>query len=180
MASIRGEGAQTGLVSLEAPVHTLVLLRHGKSDWSGDEPDVARPLAERGRRQVTEAGRWLASGIGRVDLAVVSPAERARQTWQLVTEELADPPPIRVEDRVYDASDSQLLEVVRGLPDDAATVVLVGHNPGMEDLVEVLTGRWIAMPTSALAVLELHGPWSSAGQAPCEVRASGRPPGQGS
>ncbi len=163
-------------MSPETVIHTLVLLRHGKSDWSGPEPDVDRPLAKRGLRQAPEAGRWLASGVGPVDLAVVSAAERARQTWQLVADELGDQPPVRVEDRVYAASDSQLLEVVRDLPEDAATVVVVGHNPGLEDLVEVLAGEWVAMPTSGLAVLELRGPWSSAGQAPCEVRASGRPP----
>jgi phosphohistidine phosphatase len=137
---------------------TLVLLRHGKSDWSGDEPDVRRPLAKRGRRQVPEAGRWLATGVGAVDLAVVSPAERARETWQLVADELADPPPVRIEERVYAASDSELLDIVRDLPDEASTVVLVGHNPGMEDLVEVLTGQWVPMPTSALAIIELSGP----------------------
>src|SRR5262245_23756535 len=96
---------------------TLILLRHSKSDWSGNEADVARPLAKRGRRQAPEAGTWLATGIDSIDLAVVSPATRARSTWQLVSGELAVPPPTRIDDRVYAASDDELLAVVRELPD---------------------------------------------------------------
>jgi phosphohistidine phosphatase len=160
-------------------VPTLVLLRHGKSDWSGGEPDVRRPLAKRGRRQASEAGRWLTGALAPIDLAVVSPAERARATWQLVADELADPPAVRIEEQVYAASESELLEVVRHLPDSATKVALVGHNPGIEDLVEVMTGQRLPMPTAALAVLELPGPWSSAGSAPARIRASGRPPSEG-
>ena len=62
---------------------TLILLRHGKSDWAGGEPDHLRPLARRGRRQVHDPGRWLADNVGVIDLAVVSPAERTRETWRL-------------------------------------------------------------------------------------------------
>jgi phosphohistidine phosphatase len=88
------------------------------------------------------------------------------------------PPPTRIDDRVYAASDDELLAVVRELPDDVATVVLVGHNPGIEDLVSRLTGEWAPMPTSALAVITMSGPWSSAGDHPAVLRASGRPPAQ--
>ncbi len=63
---------------------TLILLRHAKSDWSGDEVDLARPLADRGRRQAPDSGRWLNANIGSIALALVSPAERARSTWDLV------------------------------------------------------------------------------------------------
>jgi phosphohistidine phosphatase len=125
---------------------------------------------------VPDAGQWLARHIPGIDLAVVSPAERARQTWELAAGELAQSPPTRVEERVYAASGSELLDVVRDLPGDASTVVLVGHNPGMEDLVEVLTGQWVPMPTSGLAVIELSGPWSTAGKSTGELRAAGRPP----
>ena len=155
---------------------TLVLLRHAKSDWSTGAADVARPLAGRGRRQAPEAGRWLAANIGRVDLAVVSPATRARSTWELAAAELDDPPRTLVDDRVYAASDDELLAVVRGLPDDAETVTLVGHNPGIEDLVALLTGRPTAMPTSALAVLGLPGAWATAGPDAATLHTAGRPP----
>ena len=159
-----------------APDRTLILLRHAKSDWSGGEADLLRPLAKRGRRQAPDAGRWLAAGVRQVDLAVVSPAERARSTWQLASAELPAPPPTRFDDRVYAASDTELLGLVRELPDEISTVVLVGHNPGIEDLVSTLTGQWVPMPTSALAVMAMRGPWSTAGHHSAALTASGRPP----
>ncbi len=155
---------------------TLILLRHGKSDWSGGEPDRLRPLARRGRRQVPEAGRWLADNVGAIDLAVVSPAERTRETWRLAAAELAVLPPVREDDRVYAGTARTLLGVLRELPHEAETVVLIGHNPGVEDLVASLTGRWVPMPTSALALIDLPGPWSAAGNTAAELRAQGRPP----
>lgn len=160
------------------PEHTLVLLRHAKSDWSGDEADSVRPLAKRGRRQASETGRWLTAHLDSVDLAVVSPATRARSTWDLVAAELGVPPRTRIDDRVYAASDEELLTVVRHLPDDIETVVLVGHNPGIEDLASFLTGESVPMPTSALAVIRLPGSWSTAGRDSALLRASGRPPAQ--
>jgi phosphohistidine phosphatase len=157
-------------------VSTLIVLRHGKSDWSGDEPDHRRPLAARGRRQVPEAGRWLADNVGVIDLAVVSPAARTRETWRLAAAQLEQPPPVREDDRVYAGSGHSLLGVVRELPAEVATVVLVGHNRGVEDLVASLVGRWVPMPTSSLAVIALSGPWSAAGSAAAELQARGRPP----
>jgi phosphohistidine phosphatase len=157
-------------------VSTLILLRHGKSDWSGPELDHLRPLARRGRRQVPVAGRWLADNVGFIDLAVVSPAERTRETWRLAAAELAVPPPVREDDRVYAGSAQSLLGVVRELPGELATVVLVGHNPGLEDLMVSLTGRRVPMPTSALAVIDLSGSWSAAADSSAELRAQGRPP----
>jgi len=157
---------------------TLILLRHAKSDWSGDESDIARPLAKRGRRQAPEAGRWFAANLDRIDLAVVSPAKRASSTWDLVAAELDVLPPRRIDDRLYAASDQELLVVVRELPDDLETVVLVGHNPGIEDLASLLAGESVPMPTSALAVITLPGRWSTAGRDSAVLRASGRPPAQ--
>ena len=66
----------------------------------------------------------------------------------------------------------------RELPDDIETVVLVGHNPGIEDLASFLTGESVAMPTSALAVITWPGPWAAAGRDSAVLRASGRPPAQ--
>jgi phosphohistidine phosphatase len=156
--------------------HTLILLRHGKSDWSGDEPDQERPLAMRGRRQAPQAGRWLDGHVPHLDLAVVSPAERARSTWDLVAAELGAPPEMRVDDRVYAASGSALLRVVRELFEDLRTVVVVGHNPGLEDLASTLVVHGLSMPTSALAVIDLPHAWSAAGPGTAELRSAGRPP----
>jgi phosphohistidine phosphatase len=155
---------------------TLILLRHAKSDWSGDEPDRLRPLATRGRRQAPDAGRWLAAHIDSIDLAVVSPARRARDTWDLVAAELDTPPGTRIDDRMYGASGQGLLSIVRDLSDDIDTAVLVGHNPGIEDLASFLLGEMSRMKTSALAVITIAGSWSTAGHHSATLRASGRPP----
>ena len=151
-------------------MQTLIVLRHAKSDWSGNERDHDRPLAKRGRRQAPEAGRWLASHAGPIDLAVVSTAARAQQTWALAAAELEVAPPVRSDEQVYAVSGRELESLLDELPDDLATVVLVGHNPGVEELVHRLTGEWVPLPTSAIAVVDL-----TAGR----VVAAGRPPASG-
>ena len=156
--------------------HTLILLRHAKSDWSGHEGDHDRPLAKRGRRQAPEAGRWLAADVDSIDLAVVSTANRARSTWDLASDELDEPPRTRLDNEAYAASTVDLLHIVRGLDEALNTVVLVGHNPGIEELAEVLTAERVPMPTSALAVIELTSTWDGAGRARGRLRAAGRPP----
>lgn len=155
---------------------TLILFRHSKSDQSGSEADIDRPLNARGRSQAPDAGRWLAENAGEIDLAVVSPANRAGTTWELASAELTRQPETRIDDRVYNASVSDLLDVVRDLPDEVRIVVLVGHNPGFEDLASLLTNEPVSMPTSALAVLESDSAWSSVGVAWASLRVSGRPP----
>ncbi len=160
--------------------HTLILLRHAKSDWSGEEADIDRPLNERGRRQAPATGRWLAHNIARIDLAVVSPANRARSTWELASAKLVDRPRTRIDDGAYAASASQLLGIVHTLPEDAETVVLVAHNPGIEDLASLLAGEWVSMPTSAIAVIGLAGSWSAADRPSATLRAAGRPSAKGS
>lgn len=159
--------------------HTLVLVRHAKSDWSGAHPDQQRPVGERGRRQAPASGRWLAEHLPDLDLALVSPAQRARTTWELIAAELAAPPPVRVEEDLYSFGPGPLLDVVRRLPEEVALASLVGHNPALEELVEALTGEWVPMPTSALAVITLPGAWAEAGSGDGQVVASGRPPTSG-
>ena len=156
--------------------HTLILLRHSKSDWSGDEADVDRPLAKRGRRQAPEAGLWLATHVDRIDMAVVSTAERARASWDLVSAGLGERPETRHDEDAYAASAVGLLDIIRSLGEELKTVVLVGHNPGLEDLAETLIGERVTLPTSALAVIDLDGPWRGAGGTPGRLRATGRPP----
>jgi phosphohistidine phosphatase len=150
--------------------------RCAKSDWSGSEADIDRPLANRGRRQAPDAGRWLSANIESIHLAVLSPAQRARSTWDLVSAELAIRPPTRIDDRMYTESEHGLLDVVRELSDDLATVVLVGHNPALENLVSRLTDASVPMPTSALAVIEVTGSWSTVNHPSARLRVAGRPP----
>ncbi len=157
-------------------MRTLVVVRHAKSDWTTGDADRQRPLAKRGRRQAPESGRWLAVNLPALDLAVVSPAERAQATWALIAAELDVPPPARTDERVYAAWGRDLVELVRGLPEESETVALVGHSPGVESLVEALTRELVEMPTSALAVVTWDGAWQEAGRTPARLRAHGRPP----
>lgn len=155
--------------------HTLVIVRHAKSDWAVPAADHDRPLAKRGRRQAPETGRWLAAHGIHLDRAVVSTARRARQTWELVAAELGDAaPPVRVSEAAYTFDGEELLGVVRKLPELLTHVALVGHNPAIEELVELLTGRWVAMPTSALAIIELDD-WATADRGSGRLVKAGRP-----
>ena len=121
--------------------HTLVVLRHAKSDWSTGlddrRPPAGRPGPPPGVRGGTMAG-GARPGPGR---RIVSPAVRARSTWELVAAELPGTSSAHVVDRVYDASPDDLLSVLAELPETARTGLLVGHNPGLEDLVEHLVGE---------------------------------------
>lgn len=156
---------------------TLVLIRHAKSDWSAHASDLERPLNHRGQRQAPESGRWIAANLDPIDRAVVSPAQRARSTWELVSAELPDAPPVTVDERVYTFDGRGLLPVVRGLDDADTIVAMVGHNPAMEEFVELLTGSWVAMLTSCVAVIGVSGSWSGAGPG-AKLLAHGRPPGK--
>ena len=155
---------------------TLLVLRHAKSDWTGGQADIDRTLNERGQGQAQAAGGWLAEQFPAIDVAIVSPATRARATWALVSEELGSGVEARVDERAYAASVADLLAIVQELPDALRTVILVAHNPGLEELVSVLGGEDITMPTAGLAVLTLPGSWADAGPSAATLQASGRPP----
>jgi phosphohistidine phosphatase len=156
---------QTGLVCGHTGLmrRRLIALRHAKSDWSGGVADHDRPLAGRGRREAALAGRWLRENAADIDLVVCSSATRARQTWKLVAKQLDNVPPARVDDRLYAASVRGLLAVVRKLPDSACAVLLIGHNPGLEELVADLGGVGWPMKTSSIAVLSSRSEWAEVG-----------------
>ncbi len=154
---------------------TLVLIRHGKSDWGVAAGDRERPLARRGRRQAPAVGRWLAAQGVVLDLAIVSQARRARQTWELVAAELGDAaPPADVTDAAYTFDAGVLAEVIERLPDVARTVAIVGHNPALEETVATLTGTHVALPTAAVALVELPS-WSPAAAGRGRLLVAGRP-----
>ncbi|MFI7357928.1 SixA phosphatase family protein [Streptomyces avidinii] len=147
----------------------LVVQRHAKSAWP-QVPDSERPLAPRGRRDAPEAGRWLREGDCVPDLVVCSSARRTRQTWGLVAAELGATTPVIHDARIYLATAGELLGVVREIPAHVRTLMLIGHNPGVQELVLLLAGEEdgyaleqtrTKFPTSAIAVLRVPGPWSS-------------------
>ena len=123
----------------------LILIRHAKSDWNAGVSDRDRPLNGRGRSQAPETGEWLAGRFGDVDLAVVSVAARARETWELVSRHLSAAEVCDAED-AYTFDGDDLADLVAGLPESASSVVLVGHNPAMEELIHLATGRFLPMP----------------------------------
>ncbi|MFG1479406.1 histidine phosphatase family protein [Xanthobacter sp. V4C-4] len=142
----------------------LILLRHAKSDWPDGVVDQERPLAPRGRSAAPRIGAYIAQqGLG-ADRVLVSPARRTRETWELVSGKMPPVPTMASEPRLYDASAARLLAVVREQPRQIHTLMLIGHNPGMEDLASTLVAGGSApdlerlsekFPTGALAVIDL-------------------------
>ena len=135
---------------------TLLVLRHAKSSW--DEPgadDHARPLNSRGERDAPRMGRLLRNERLTPDLIVSSDAARARQTAEAVAEASAFDGTILLEPRLYHAGPAEIVDVVRETDEDAGTILIVGHNPGFEELLARLTGRREDVPTAALARITL-------------------------
>jgi phosphohistidine phosphatase len=133
---------------------TLLLLRHAKSSWNDpDLQDFERPLNPRGRRAAPLIGRFMLRQEFIPDLILCSPAERTRQTISLIIEAAHLTGELRYDERIYEASAETLFEVVSQVEDRFAVLLLVGHNPGMEDLLTLLSGETGRMPTAALAAL---------------------------
>ncbi|HEX8922144.1 MAG TPA: histidine phosphatase family protein [Pyrinomonadaceae bacterium] len=130
----------------------LLLLRHAKSSWEDASlPDFERPLNERGLRAAPLVGKFLRQQKIRPDLVICSPAKRTRETIALVLKAAGIETEVRYDERIYEASVSRLREVISEIEDDKREVMLVGHNPGFENLLERLTGQQERMPTAALA-----------------------------
>ena len=144
----------------------LVLFRHAKSDWSNPRlPDEERPLAPRGLRDAPRMGAWLAARGIVPDKVLVSPAQRAQQTWELARRRLGADVPTETVEMLYAFGDHRpLLEAARRFGGEAQTLMLVGHNEAMHDLAETLarTGDEAQLkrlrkkfPTAAIAVIDL-------------------------
>lgn len=140
---------------------TLIVVRHAKSDWNTSLPDHDRPLAPRGRRQAPAVGAWLAEHLDApVQLAVVSTAVRAQQTWALAAAGLPTAPPQQDEAAAYTFDGADLIDLIASLPAAHEVVALVGHNPAVEEIIEHYTASPVRMRTATLAVLRLSD-WTS-------------------
>jgi phosphohistidine phosphatase len=136
---------------------TLLLLRHAKSSWKDtDARDFDRPLNQRGLKAAPAIGRLIRKRKLELDLVLSSPAERARQTTQLVLEAASLKTELRYDERIYEASAARLFEIVSQIDDEANVVMLVGHNPGFEEFLAALTDEARSFPTAALACIELN------------------------
>jgi phosphohistidine phosphatase len=140
----------------------LILFRHAKSDHIQGVADLDRSLAERGREASPRMGQYLKDEGLLPDLVLVSPAQRTRETWDLARPPL-EPVAMRIEPRIYESPSSRLLDVVREADAGARVLMLVGHNPGMQELAMRLVGygdRYAfarlgqKYPTAAVAVLD--------------------------
>jgi len=146
----------------------LLILRHGKSDWTtGAATDFDRPLAKRGRKAVKRIARWAREQDCLPDAVVSSPALRARQTTHRWCRRagIADLPVVW-ESAIYMADPGTLLRVLARAPSAAGRVLLVGHNPGLEELLcylaggaAPLAGNSNPLPTAAIARLRMPADW---------------------
>lgn len=147
---------------------TLHLLRHAKSSWT--EPGLAdhdRPLNGRGRRAAVAVAQHLVDANILPDLVLCSTALRTRQTLDLILPAIK-PPKIVLDRQLYDAGFERLLDYLRGLPDEAESILLIGHNPGVHALALMLAHPQSAarlpshddkFPTAALASFHIAGRW---------------------
>ena len=135
---------------------TLLLLRHAKSSWKdGDLDDHDRPLNKRGKRDAPRMGQLLRDEGLLPDLIVASSARRARKTAEHVIQASGYRGETRITGDLYEAGADKLRQVVAGLPDSCNRALLVGHNPGLEELLGSLLGSYTPLTTAALAHLDL-------------------------
>lgn len=140
----------------------LIIMRHGKSDWSTDAAtDFDRPLTKRGLKAAVSMGIWLKKHKYLPDRIVCSPALRAKLTAQNVCKQFKKSPKIIWDDRVYDAELEDLLEVIGSHAKRSKTMLLIGHNPGLNSLLGYLSmddpetdRKGKLLTTAAIAILK--------------------------
>jgi phosphohistidine phosphatase len=144
-------------------------MRHAKSNWhSSVSSDFDRPLNERGAKDAVRMGQWLQKQNIKPSLILSSPAERAKQTALAVVDALQlNSDQIQFNKDLYLADRATLLRVLQTVPDNTESVLLVAHNPGLDDLVEwlapeppALSASGKLMTTAAIAMFEIPGAWS--------------------
>jgi phosphohistidine phosphatase len=140
----------------------LLLLRHAKAAWPAGTLDLDRPLARRGQSAAVLIGNYLKNERLVPDLAVVSPAQRTQETWELVQPILGDVE-MRHDGRIYEAPVARLLKVLQEVGPHVRTLLMIGHNPGFEDLARLLISEGDMdgilrlnqkYPTAGLAVID--------------------------
>lgn len=146
--------------------YRLVIARHATASSAAGRPDCDRPLSTHGEHEAAAAGAWLAASSALPDRVVCSTARRTRQTWDLIAERLPGDRPVSFEAAIYDNDVEELLGLVRAIEPDARTLLLVGHNPAVYQLMLVLTEDHESrdgFPAGSLAVLDMNVPWDDAG-----------------
>jgi phosphohistidine phosphatase len=151
-------------VNAKATMKTLFLLRHAKSSWNDSSlQDFDRPLNVRGLRSAELIGTFIKKQKLSFDLVLSSPAIRARETIEIVLKTSKVQSELRYDQRIYEASPHVLIEVITQIEDEKSKVLLVGHNPGIEKLVEILTGAIVQVATGTFTKIDLKtSKWSKA------------------
>lgn len=154
-------------------MHMLHLLRHAKSNWSGDGDDHERPLSRRGREAARRLARGLPAATGRLDLVLCSSARRAGETLELALAFYEPRPHVLVERGLYLASRDRLIERLRQLGEEDENILLIGHNPALHELAVALADpaapRFGALaagkfPTAARASFCIATVWAALGR----------------
>jgi phosphohistidine phosphatase len=142
----------------------LLIMRHAKAERDPERwEDYDRPLNARGRRDAPAMGRWLQRQSFFVDEIFSSPALRTRETAERVAEQLEFKGTISLPKPLYEGSSKTYLAQIRLCPASARTLLIVGHNPALEELVELLSGEWLTLKTAAIAHLRFaENDWSAA------------------
>ncbi len=161
----------------------LLIMRHGKSDWSVPVDDFNRPLKKRGRRAVKKIGLWLRRQALIPDYILSSPAIRAKQTAEKLVKTMAlREECIQFDSRLYEADLDNLIKVLADCPANAQCVIIVGHNPGLEDLLNYLQGGTLdipadgkLLPTATAAVLKMPNDWQKLSNACAKLDCIIRP-----
>jgi len=148
----------------------LVLLRHAKAEHGGDIADHLRPLSLVGRRQAAGVGSTLRAAGMIPELVLCSSSVRTHQTWDLVRSALGAQPALEISDALYTARVRALLDLVRTVPSDIRTILVVGHEPTVSEAAATLAGPdsdepclarvRIGMPTGSYSILETDVDWS--------------------
>ncbi len=145
---------------------TLIVLRHAKSSWQTTESDQRRPLSDRGERDAVAAGEILAGYD--IDAVLASAATRVRLTWEGAQDGGAECENVRFSEAIYHAWPGELLSMIQGFDEDSSTVVLIGHQPTLSELIlslakaNDLTEKVAKkFPTCGLAVLTFRGKWKN-------------------
>ena len=135
---------------------TVLILRHAKSSWSNPSlADIDRPLNKRGKNDAPRMGTLIKEQDIVPDLILSSPALRARKTAEAVSEYSGFEGQIDIVPDFYPGDPYTFIEMLASLPDDYENVMIVAHNPGLEELLYALAGESARLPTSALAQVEL-------------------------
>ncbi len=170
----------------EVLLKRLYLLRHAKSSWANEGlSDFDRPLNRRGRRAAALMGEFMDRNGHHPQLILSSPSARTRETLSILERHASWTHDAQFEDDLYGASSFVMLNRLRGLPDTAAAVMLLGHNPGLESMAHMMIGDGAPdalsrlqakYPTAALSVISFGaGTWRDAGPGAGTLEAFVRP-----